>query len=82
MGHGGDDAGAADGGPADARLPAAARASARRQCCAPSRTAMADRSYLLLHLGFFHLRLSYCLFGHHLPGEVNLYDRRRWPAGR
>lgn len=36
------------------------------------RTAMADRSYLLLHLGFFTCGFHIAFLVTHLPGEVNL----------
>jgi hypothetical protein len=45
--------------------------------------AMTDRSYLLLHAGFFTCGFHIAFLVTHLPGEVNLCGcRLRLPAGR
>jgi MFS family permease len=47
------------------------------------RSALADRSYLLLHLGFFTCGFHIAFLVTHLPGEVDLCGcRPRSPAGR
>jgi predicted MFS family arabinose efflux permease len=47
------------------------------------RESMGNRSYLLLHAGFFTSGVPHWPLVTHLLGEVNLAAcRRRWPAGR
>jgi len=51
---------------------AAASAAASAQPWAAARDAMRDRSYLLLHAGFFTCGFHIAFLVTHLPGEVNL----------
>ncbi len=57
------------GPPADAGK---GRFAAIRECGTRSRGAFADRSYLLLHAGFFTCGFHIAFLVTHLPGEVNL----------